>query len=121
MQGSRRAFLGGLAALVAAPAIVRVESLMRLPKPEIVRAPAISMQLLEEYEPWNVKTLVVLCDKMYVRPEWAVPEEFSLDEYSERIIGHMINRVQQRIADAVMHGSSTGELAALLGSTSPLE
>lgn len=28
MQGSRRAFLGGLAALIAAPAIVRVGSLM---------------------------------------------------------------------------------------------
>lgn len=36
MQLSRRGFLGGVLAVVSAPAIVRVESLMALPKPEIL-------------------------------------------------------------------------------------
>lgn len=36
MQLSRRGFLGGLLAVVSAPAIVRVESLMALPRPEII-------------------------------------------------------------------------------------
>ncbi len=36
MQLSRRGFLGGLLAVVSAPAIVRVESLMVLPRPEII-------------------------------------------------------------------------------------
>jgi hypothetical protein len=34
----RRQFLTGLAAALAAPAIVRIDSLMKLPRPEIVRA-----------------------------------------------------------------------------------
>lgn len=33
----RRKFLAGLAAAIAAPAIVRVESLMKLPRPEIIQ------------------------------------------------------------------------------------
>ena len=37
MQLSRRGLLGGLVALVAAPAIVRVESLMVLPAPAVLR------------------------------------------------------------------------------------
>lgn len=36
MNFSRRGFLGGLLAVVSAPAIVRVENLMALPKPEIL-------------------------------------------------------------------------------------
>lgn len=36
MNLSRRGFLGGLLAVVSAPAIVRVENLMVLPRPEII-------------------------------------------------------------------------------------
>src|ERR1700759_3420070 len=36
MQLSRRGFISGLLAVVSAPAIVRVESLMALPRPEII-------------------------------------------------------------------------------------
>lgn len=43
MELSRRGFLGGLLAVVSAPAIVRVESLMQLPRPEIIRATVIPL------------------------------------------------------------------------------
>lgn len=36
MELSRRGFIGGLLAVVSAPAIVRVESLMALPRPEVI-------------------------------------------------------------------------------------
>ncbi len=39
MNLSRRGLLGGLAALAAAPAIVRVESLMQLPAPQQIIVP----------------------------------------------------------------------------------
>lgn len=134
MQGSRRAFLGGLAALVAAPAIVRVGSLMQLPKPEIIRAPAISMRMLDEYaigEDNLTTRLDVLYGKMYVHPEWTfipqeIPAELTLDDFTARIIAPFA----EQIAEAIMYGSSFSQLShdgllrgvnPLLGAISPLE
>ena len=43
----RRAFLAGLGAVIAAPAIVRADSLMKLPRPEIIRSPAIPVAIFD--------------------------------------------------------------------------
>lgn len=48
MQLSRRGLLGGLVALVAAPAIVRVESLMALPAPAKIITPEPILWLIGE-------------------------------------------------------------------------
>lgn len=95
MQLSRRGFLGGLLAVVSAPAIVRVENLMVLPKPAQIILP-------EEF----VTRLDVLYGSMQIRPEWtAIASEFTLDEYSERILAPMVNRLAQSVADSVMYGN----------------
>lgn len=39
VRPDRRTLIKGIAALIAAPAIVRVESLMKLPRPELIRSP----------------------------------------------------------------------------------
>jgi len=57
--------------------------------------------------------------------EYAVGAALTLDDYSERILGPMIDKFaeQQRkiFEDSIMHGSYGGGLAELLGATSPLE
>lgn len=114
-MSSRRAFIGGLAALVAAPAIVRVESLMKLAKTEVLR-PDVSLQLITNYDLLDdvkIHCLDVLYSKLHVRPEWQVfvpqeiPAELTLDSYAERILAPMVNKLAEQVADSVMHGSDS--------------
>lgn len=102
MTLSRRSFFTGLATLIAAPAIVRAESLMKLAPTKIAK---LSMRELVEYSIHDqaVTRLDVLYGSMHVRPEWsAIVPEFPLDELSERILAPMVNRLAQDISDAVM-------------------
>lgn len=98
---SRRGFLRGLGAAaglaLAAPAIVKAESLMR------VRGLVL--------EPRIISRLDVLYGYTYVRPEWA----FSLDEYSEKILVPMAKQFSEKIAAIVMNGGSPYGLSGLLG------
>lgn len=111
MTLSRRSFLTGLATLIAAPAIVRAESLMKLAPTEIIRA------TVEDHVFISSETRMdVLYGSMHVRPEWtAIVPEFpiSLDEYSERILAPMVNRLAQNVADAVMRGESAAMIDPL--------
>lgn len=97
MTLSRRSFFTGFATLIAAPAIVRAESLMKLGRTEIIK-------------PWTpelVTRLDVFYGSMYVKPEWtAAIFDITLDEYSERILAPMGNRLAKSVTDAVMYGQS---------------
>jgi hypothetical protein len=86
MELSRRGFLGGLLAIVSAPAIVRVESLMTLPRP---------INILP------ITRLDVLYGNLHICPEWQI----ALDEYSEQILAPMAKRLEQIVADTVMYGN----------------
>ncbi len=133
MTLSRRGLLGVFASALAAPAIVKVESLMRLSPTEIIRAPAISMRMIEEYAVGNdqlVSRLDVLYGYLHIKPEWEylpqeIPAALTLDDYATRVMGPHIDKfvAQQRkvFEDAIMNGSSAGGLAGLLRATSPLE
>jgi hypothetical protein len=133
MTLSRRGLFGVFASALAAPAIVRVESLMRLAPTEIIRAPSISMRMIEDYAVGDdqlVSRLDVLYNYLHIRPEWKyipqeIPAALTLDDYAARVMGPSIDKFvaqQQKIfEDAVMDGSSAGGLAGLLGATSPLE
>lgn len=124
MTLSRRGLLACFASALAAPAIVKVESLMKLARTEVIRP---SFADIHPYIPFvdgePISRLDVLYGKIHVRPEWVVevPETLILDDYSARILAPMINRMQEQIAAAVMNGTSSGGLAGLLGATSPLE
>lgn len=123
MQTSRRGFLGGLLAVVSAPAIVRVGSLMKLAPTEVLRP---SLRDVAEFLPpvdVEFTRLDVLYGNMHVRPEWAVrlPEAPTLDDYSARVLAPMINRMQEQIAASILNGTSSGGWAGLLEATSPLE
>lgn len=74
---NRRSFITGLISFAAAPAIVHVESLMKLPKP------AISMRLITEYNPTDcmVTMIDILYGRLEIKPEWAV----ILDNCSQKI------------------------------------
>lgn len=107
MTISRRSFFTGLATLIAAPAIVRAESLMKLASTRIAK---VSMRELGEYSIYDqtVIRLDVLYGSMRVRPEWtAIVPEFpiSIDKYSERILAPMVNRLKKQVADAIMYGN----------------
>lgn len=92
MTLSRRSFFSGLAVALAAPAIVRVESLMKLAPTEIIR-------------PEGVITQVdILYGKMFVRPKW------TLDEFSERILAPMIDNLSTHLEDALRYGISSAQL-----------
>lgn len=107
MTLSRRSFFTGLATLIAAPAIVRAESLMKLAPMEIIRTPAISMRMIGEYAVGDdnlISRLDVLYGSMYVRPEWTV-KVISFDEYG-RILAPTVKRQEQYITDAVIYGQS---------------
>lgn len=91
MQLSRRGLLGGLVALVAAPAIVRVESLMVLPAPQKLILPETLGQVIRINFPID-----------YV----AKNNLLTLDAYSERILAPIITRMQQAAADAIMQKSA---------------
>lgn len=106
MQLSRRRFIGGLLTVISAPALVCVESLMALPAPTKIIRPTISWDLASGLD---VTRLDVSYGSVRIRPEWtAIVPEFpiSLDEYSERILAPMVNRLAQNVADAVMNGQS---------------
>lgn len=107
MTLSRRSFFTGLATLIATPAIVRAESLMKLAPTRIIFKP--STLVITDYPlDMDVTRLDVLYGYMRVRPEWtAIVPEFplSLDKYSERILAPLVNRLAQSVADAVMDGN----------------
>lgn len=71
MLQSRRGFIRGLGLLLAAPAIIRVSSLMPvkvLPSESVLR-------MLTEYNPLDgqmIERLDILYGYLMVRPEWAV-------------------------------------------------
>lgn len=58
MKLSRRGFFSGLAALVAAPAIVRVENIMHVVPTEILTSDGISLRKLTEYSVVDQKIFV---------------------------------------------------------------
>ena len=66
---NRRSLITGLISFVAAPAIVRVDSLMKFPNPQ-----GISMLLITEYNPADcmVTMIDVLYGRLEIKPEWAV-------------------------------------------------
>lgn len=100
MTLSRRSFFSSLAVALAAPAIVRVESLMRLAPTEIIR-PDISLRLISTYNPLEmpVTRLDVLYSSFQVPPEW------QLDAFAERILAPMIQKLEKQVADAVIYSS----------------
>lgn len=101
MNLSRRGFIGGLLAVVSAPAIVRVESLMVLPA-KIIR-PIVGWDFASGTD---VTRLDVLYGSVQVRSEWtALVPDVTLDEYSERILAPMVNRLAQGVADTIMFGN----------------
>lgn len=117
MNLSRRMFFSGAVALIAAPAIVKVESLMKLAPTEVLRPDGISLRMIDDYvvgEDQLVSRLDVLYTHINVRPEWQVyvpePPPFTLDEFSERILAPMVERLQKQVANAVMFGSSTSRM-----------
>lgn len=103
---SRRGFLGGLLAVVSAPAIVRAESLMKLAPTEIIRP------TMEDYV--FVETRMnVPYGAIHIRPKWTefvpgVPLTF--DEYYERILAPMVNHLTQNVANAVMNGNGVARM-----------
>lgn len=104
MTLSRRSFFTGLATLIAAPAIVRTESLMKLAPTRIIR-PTFGLDLACGADTTIVTRLDVLYGSMYVRPEWTVlVPNITLDEYSERILAPMVNRLRDDFIDTVMYG-----------------
>ena len=66
MNINRRSIITGLISFVAAPAIVRVESLMKIHKP------IISMRLITEYNPADcmVTMIDILYGRLEIKPEW---------------------------------------------------
>lgn len=105
MTISRRGLIGIFTSALAAPAIVKVESLMKLGKTEIIRAPAVSLRMLDSYAVGDdalVSRLDVLYGSLRVRPEW----KLTLDDFSARILAPMVNRMQQQVADAIIYGQS---------------
>lgn len=108
MTLSRRSFFTGLATLIAAPAIVRAESLMKLAPTRIISPTTL---IITDY-PINmdVTRLDVLYGSMRVRPEWtALIPDITLDECSLKILAPMINRLAQNVSDAVMYGQSVAK------------
>ncbi len=59
MNIDRRSLITGLISFVAAPAIVRVESLMKI-------------KVIDDYEDICVKYLDILYGKLYIKPEWCI-------------------------------------------------
>lgn len=109
MTLSRRGLLGALAAAFAAPAIVKVGSLMKLAPTKVLRPDGISMRMISNYnlaDDVRIKQLDVLYGYMHVRPEWFL----TLDDYSERILAPMVNTMQQNVAEAVMRGTGTSHI-----------
>lgn len=102
MTLSRRSFFTRLATLIAAPAIVRAESLMKLAPTEIIKP---SLRFIETYNPLEqtVTRLDVLYGYTQIRPDWWGMEK--IDEYSERIIAPMVNRLAKSVADSVIYGN----------------
>lgn len=75
IRPSRRGFLTGFASLIAAPAIVRVGSLM-----PVKALPAFSsMRGLIDYVPYagEITRLDVLCSRLFIRPEWTNVQIFA--------------------------------------------
>jgi len=110
MTLSRRSFFSGLAVALAAPAIVKAEGLMRLAPTEILR-PGISLRLITDYNPLEVPVnrLDVLYGSMHVRREWEyvaadLPPQLTLNEFQSRILAPMIEKMQEHVADVIMHG-----------------
>ena len=105
MQLSRRGFFSGLAALVAAPAIVRVESLMKLAPTEVLRP---TLREISEYLPLETGEIThidVLYGAVSVRPEWTVlatPKILTLDSFSERIIAPMAQKLADQVAKSIL-------------------
>lgn len=69
IETSRRKFITGLSALIVAPAIVRVESLMPVRSLDNLK-----IMTLEDYSKYilepMIKRLDVLYDFKHIRPEW---------------------------------------------------
>lgn len=104
MTLSRRSFFTGLATLIAAPAIVRAESLMKLAPTLIIPKPitfALDLGVGDDQTViWQMANKSTFQFIPYEGPL------YSLNEYSERILTPMINRLAQNVADAVMYGNS---------------
>ncbi len=104
MTLSRRSFFTGLATLIAAPAIVRAESLMKLGPTLILSKPlTFGLDLGAEDDRtvvWQIANNSSIEFVPYKYPS------LSVDEYSERILAPMVNRMQKQIADTVMYGQS---------------
>lgn len=123
---SRRTFFSGLAALVAAPAIVKAESLMKLAPTEVIRS---TLREIYEYLPaeaGEITRLDVLYGTMSVRPEWTVEvAPLSLDEFAQRVMAPTINALSKRIADSIIYSSQNENphfgLSGLLGATASSE
>ena len=126
MTLSRRGLLGAFAAAFATPAIVKVESLMKLAPTKVLRPHGISMQLISNYDLADdmvVGRLDVLYGYLHVRPEWqlSIPETIKLDDVSQRVLEDSANH----IADAIMYGmgatkSRSYSLQGLLAESIPL-
>ena len=82
IEVSRRRFLLGLAGLIAAPAIVKVASLMPL-RGQVLISPKESYDFLYNY--------------LYIRPEWAIyGTSISMEEFVDKYPLHVLSRADPR-------------------------
>lgn len=129
---SRRGLLCGMLAVLAAPAIVRVESLMQLPakqqlllsEPIILRPGGNNLLTIQQFTREAVK--------LWTKSNELLPSSADIITYDPElnilapidrlnVLYDSINRMQEQVAAAVMNGTPNGGLARLLGATSPLE
>ncbi len=101
----RRAFLTGLIAACAAPAIVKASSLMPLrgTRQLIVPARAVVLSGITEYFVMHdevVDRLDVLYGYTQLRSEWT---ELKLDDYSKRILQPMITNLSNEVAWSIVN------------------
>lgn len=108
MTLSRRSFFTGLTTLIATPAIVRAESLMKLAPTKIIR-PFIGWDLASGADTTVLTRLDVLYGSMQIRPEWtAIVPELSIDDFTKRILQPMMNLMQSKITESIM--ANTAEM-----------